>query len=152
MGLQLLTSPVTEPMCQPEPALILGRDGQQTGMRTGKVCESCLMNLLEHTEDMTESRDGRQNSLQLQPGTSPFSKYSCTVKSRHPCLSWIFLGAIFFLGATTQLRLRRPLKRDELTPQGQSIREEALCWAKRTYSTPRVPFEFVTLREAQEVS
>lgn len=96
VGLQLLTSPVTEPMCQPEPALILGRGGQQTGMRTGKVCESCLMNLLEHTEDMTESRDGRQNSLQLQPGTSPFSKYSCTVKSRHPCLSWIFLGAIFF--------------------------------------------------------
>lgn len=42
-------------------------------MCTGKVCESCLMNLLEHTEDMTELRDGRQNSLQLQPSTSPFS-------------------------------------------------------------------------------
>lgn len=59
-------------------------------MCTGKVCESRLMNLLEHTEDMTELRDGRQNSLQLQPSTRPFP-----AQSRRGCLPWVFLGAKF---------------------------------------------------------
>lgn len=57
VGLQLPTFPVTEPTCWPEEGLILVRGSQQTGMRTGKVCESCLVNSLEHMEDMEELGD-----------------------------------------------------------------------------------------------
>lgn len=51
--------------------------------------------LLEHTEDMTELRDGRQNKSPA--AAKHFALPGCTAPSQRGCLLWVFLGAKFLI-------------------------------------------------------